>query len=131
MDRRSILRLLIGGATVGATGGGVAVSAAATALGVDKLTAGLDECVGAVGGSPPGVPAMWRIRNIHDAHRYAKSKPAREMPPHISAMRSWSPAYKASIHAREEAILAAFRQRLDDDESFADRFIKEILGENG
>jgi hypothetical protein len=129
MDRRHLIKLLLGGATVGATGAGVTVKAAAAAIGVDQLTASRDDCVEAatpVGGGYE----RWRIRNVMESHRFAKSRPMHHMPAHLASKRSWSAIYKASQLAREEAIMSAFRQRLDTDDSFAEQVINAILGEN-
>lgn len=128
MDRRGLLRLFAGGAAAGATGG-VSVSAAAAAIGVNAASATIEQIGENCSGAPGLSQFPWRVMNVMRAHRYAKARPVDQMPPHISGKRSWSPTYKASQFAREEAILEAFYQRMEAEEGFADRFLNAIIGE--
>ena len=130
MNSRGLIKALIGGAV--AIPNAVPLKQAAAALGVPlgPVIGGVGANEAAIGApAPSGVNASWRVANTIREMRYCRDKPERFLPPHIAAMKSWSPVYKAGIHAREEAILQAYLRKMEDDEGFAAKVIAAMLGE--
>lgn len=127
MNRRSILKAAFGIAATPAT---VSVKAAAAAIGADTALAAGCESVSVCGGLKDVTVsreyAIWRaIDQMRDRARYA-STPERHLPPRIAAMRSWSPVYKASVFAREQAILDAYYRKVNEDDAFAEALFESI-----
>lgn len=121
MDRRAILSLFGGGAAAAVSG--VSAKDAASQLGLEGglVAGGPLPDVGSVVAGEVGFNAshfvinhLWRARD-----RAHSSNP--HMPVHIATKKSWSPAFKESIHRREVEIIDAFIAKVDADEEFAKR----------
>lgn len=123
--RRGILAIL--GTALGA--GAVAPQAAAR-LGVKEAAALLGVSpdaplseVMASSPEPSGLAAFWRAHNLIQIREMALRSPVESMPPHISEKRSWSRAFKASTHAREQVLIEAARLQTQEDEATRSRFL--------
>jgi hypothetical protein len=135
MNRRSLIQTLIGG--VAAVSSGVSPKEAAKALGVplamvppgtaDTLSERASISVG-VGCASAGVLPGWRVTQTLREHRSRLDQPERYLPPHIAAMKSWSPVYKASVAARERDIFERYLRKIENDETFAEKVIACLGG---
>lgn len=136
IKRRGFLGALLGAGAAASAPQTVGLKAAAAALGVgEALTATevADHCLeGNVGGLTDGGDDMrWMLINLLERSYYAKRRPIHEMPPHIAGKRSWSPAYKAMVFAREEAIMQAYLDKVRRDRGFMDKAIEYVFGGGG
>lgn len=127
MNRRSLLSLFGGGAAAAVSG--VSVKDAAAQLGLESgLVAGgpLPPVESAVGvgfsGVTPVHSAMRHLWQLRD--RTHHSNP--HMPAHIATKKSWSPAFKESVHRREVEIMDAFIAKVEADEEFAAHISKAL-----
>lgn len=128
LARRGFLGFVLGGAAAAAAPPVVGIKTAAAALGVSEaMTA--TEIADAL--APPiddigddGWAVINQIERIH----YARRRPTSELPPHIATKRSWSPAFKTMVHAREEAIMMAYLAELRLNKSFMAKVKEHFLG---
>jgi hypothetical protein len=121
MDRRTILSLFGGGAAAAVSG--VSAKDAAAKLGLESgLVAGgpLPDVNGVAGVEVTSrLPHFVMARLWRERERAHHSNP--HMPAHIATKKSWSPAFKESIHRREVEIIDAFIEKIEADEEFAKR----------
>lgn len=130
VNRRGILGFILGGAAAAAAPPAVTVKTAAAALGVSTAMSP-SEIVEAASGPSSGLSDIdWMLINRVESMYYARSRAVKDMPSHISSKKSWSPVYKASVFAREEAIMRAYLDRLKYDKPFL-AAIREALGLGG
>lgn len=128
LARRGFLGFILGGAAGAAvTPASVGVKAAAAALGVSaQASASEIREAGLTAMTRPG--HEWMLIDALESNHYAKRRPLRDIPPHIGAMRSWSPVYKASVAAKEEAIMRAYLDKLRHDKSLMQRMAEKFFG---
>lgn len=132
MQRRSFLSALASvvgaGAAAPAT---LTVSRAAAVLGVPE-TASVSEIAQAGVSSSVFAPGaeieMWRLMDLLDQHRRNATAPERYLPAHIASKRSWSAAYKASVHAREQLMYDMARSKLSREHETPAGLLRRILG---
>lgn len=128
IGRRGILGLLLGAGAASAAPAVITVKAAAAALGVDEAMSA-NEIAGVTSeGIGPTWDTHWRLISLLERTHYAKRRPVADMPSHISTKRSWSPTFKAMIHAREEAIMQAYFDKLRMDQSFTEKLLGQVFG---
>ncbi len=128
IGRRGIIGFFLGGAAAAVTNPApVTIKAAAEALGVSTAMSGVEITETAIG--PPSLGDIdWGFINAVERNHYARRRPVSEMPPHISTKKSWSHTYKASVFAREDAIMAAYVDKLRSDRSFLDKMKAKFFG---
>lgn len=127
IKRRGILGLLLGAGAGAAAPPIITVKAAAAALGVSEAmtaTEIADTAIGSAG--PPEVD--WQIINMIETTQYEKRRPMTEMPAHIASKKSWSQVYKASVNARETAIIRSYIDKLRRDRSFLEKALESLYG---
>ena len=128
IGRRGLIGFFLGGAAAATTvPQAVTIKAAAAALGVSTSMTS-DEVIENGLGSAGMDDLDWSFINAIDRNYYAKRRPVAEMPPHIATKKSWSHTYKASVFAREDAIIAAYVDRLRRDRSFMDKMKAKFFG---
>lgn len=88
IGRRDLIRLL----------GGAGLTAGA-GISPKQLAAGLKV---PLPGAPSGRGLAGIIRDLERKREAGQTASFGHLPPHIAAMRSWSTAYKAHVHAEEE-----------------------------
>lgn len=123
--RRGILALL--GTALGA--GAVAPQAAArlgikeaaTMIGISPDAPVSD--VMALSPSSANTFGFWNMMSLIQTRDMALRAPIDAMPSHISEKRSWSRAFKASVYAREQVLIEADRQHMQEDEASRARFL--------
>lgn len=126
LSRRSILSALLGGAASAAAR--VSPRDAAKALGV-PLNAPFGEVVHAASPVAATNNMGWQLEDLIRTRLRAQRGPDRYLPPHIAGKKSWSPVFKASVHAQEEVMLAAFLQKVRDDAGFFEKVASALIGE--
>lgn len=128
IKRRGVIGLLIGAASAAKAPPVITSRAAAAALGVSTA---LDASPTDVAEAGIGVRSLddvdWHFINTVENQLYYKNRPIAEMPPHISSKKSWSPVFKASVHAKEQAVIRAYIDKLRRDRSFMERVVGELF----
>ena len=130
MNRRGLLRLLGGGALAGATVDpkeAIKKFAAVGGYGAPEIGAPAEaECF-------DGPRTSNRRNGVYDLRRaiYTRmemaSEAAHRMPPHIAAMKSWSPVFKQSEAVKEAIQLRRLLDALDREDETAMKLVK-LLG---
>lgn len=131
MNRRDIIRGLLGGA--GAAASGMSPKEAAKAIGapgaLDMGEAGqaqLDHLAPHV----PSRPAR-QLRRIIYARQDAYQRSEDHLPAHIRSKKSWSPVFKAACYERELIVINMLLEKIDDDETFASKVLGALgIGRN-
>lgn len=132
MQRRSFLSaiatLVGGGAAAPAV---LTVDRAAAVLGVSRDDTVSDiasvACEPGYTGVTNGEIEAWRLMDMLDQHRRNLGAPEKYLPPHIASKRSWSAAYKASVHAREQLIYDLARAKISANHDTAAGILRRIL----
>lgn len=128
LARRGFLSFVLGGAAAAAAPPVVGIKAAAAALGVSEAMSAT-EITDAVGPPMSSLTDIdWAVINRVERQHYARRRPTSELPPHIATKRSWSPAFKTMVHAREEAILQAYLDQLRLNKSFMAKAKEHFFG---
>jgi hypothetical protein len=127
LGRRNLLSAAFGGLTAAVTG--VKPKEAASIL--DALPASTEPEPS--GAAPYGVPVdntpAWVQRALnaaYDAERRLRPDMT-ALPPHIAAMKSWSPAFKESEAEKERAAIRALLEEMHSDQRRA-RAIAKLMG---
>lgn len=123
MNRRGILKLLGGAATLGPN---LTVRGAAAALG-----ASLNPAQPMPDASGVGMPSSHGINPLHRAlwrKREIQGRPADHMPAHIAAPKSWGLGFRMAVWEREREILDAYERMIEEDEGFRDRAMEILFG---
>ncbi|UXO93804.1 hypothetical protein Pan1_89 [Pseudanabaena phage Pan1] len=124
MNRRSLLALL-GSATLTPS---VSVKAAAEALGVSEamsLSSGLGNVE--VAGIAPGSHGSWwgsPMQIMLDARERTQHEMANAKPyPH---MKSWGHGFRSMVAQRDNLIMMAYRQKMQEDMEFRERVFRQL-----
>lgn len=127
LARRGFLGFVLGGAAAASAPPVIGVKAAAAALGVNEAMTATEI---AEAGAPSGglEDAEWRLINRIEQLHYNRRVSEDRLPVHIATKRSWSPAYKAMIYAREQAIMETYLDRMRRDRSFLDKVKQHFFG---
>lgn len=128
LARRGFLGFVLGGAAAAAAPPVVGIKAAAAALGVSEAMTATEITDTAYPKMSELTDADWAIINRVERQHYARRRPTSELPPHIATKRSWSPAFKTLIHAREEAIIQAYLDNLRLNKSFMAKAREHFFG---
>ena len=126
MNRRSILAAIMGAAAA-PQAVSAKIASDITGISLNPMPDGeslMNVPVGTTPSSWWGSPVQIAMEAKQTAERY----PNEELPPHIRAMKSWSPSYKATVLARELAALETFRREMQSSEDAMERIMAIIRG---
>lgn len=132
MDRRGLLKFVLGATAAPLLG----PKAAAHALGVSLATNAapiLDAAQSSTGLGPasPSIGTYWGspLQMSIDARRAARYEAGQNIG-RYAHFKSWGPAFREAVIAREELAVELLRRKMERDESFAERALAAFGGWN-
>ena len=128
MNRRSILAAIMGAAAAPRV---VSAKIASQITGISLNPMPDGESLRDAAPGPGPTPSSWwgsPVQIAMEAKQTAERFRDEELPPHIRAMKSWSPSYKAAVFARELAALETFRREMQSSEDAMERIMAIISG---